>query len=332
MLAIATLVLPLPCVLAPMSGISDLPFRLITRSFGAPLAFTEMIDVRAIHHKDKRTRHMLASTPEDRPLGVQILGNDGESLIKALDALEEWDFELLDFNAACPTPKVTRKGKGAALLKEPHILKKLLGLLVERSKVPVTVKIRAGWDHNSINAREVALIAEDAGVSGIFIHGRTKAQGYSGTVDYRIIREAKKAVKVPVIASGDNASVCAVKKMFEETGCDGVVIARGSLGNPWIFREAVRFFQDGGVCSKPDPYERSMIMKRHLGLSVQHYGEKKGVGNFHKFFIWYTKGLSGIKPFRDRAFRANTLGELLALIDELHTLEHSVPEPEASYS
>lgn len=314
-----------------MSGISDLPFRLITRSFGAPLAFTEMIDVRAIHHKDKRTRHMLASTPEDRPLGVQILGNDGESVIKALDALEEWDFELLDFNAACPTPKVTRKGKGAALLKEPHILKKLLGLLVERSKVPVTVKIRAGWDHNSINAREVALIAEDAGVSGIFIHGRTKAQGYSGTVDYRIIREVKKAVKVPVIASGDNASVCAVKKMFEETGCDGVVIARGSLGNPWIFREAVRFFQDGGVCSKPDPYERSVIMKRHLDLSVQHYGERKGVGNFHKFFIWYTKGLSGIKPFRDRAFRANTLDELLALIDELHDLEYSVPEPETNY-
>jgi tRNA-dihydrouridine synthase B len=315
-----------------MAGISDLPFRLITRSFGAPLAFTEMIDARAIRHKDKRTRHMLASTPEDRPLGVQILGNEGESMIRALDALEEWDFELLDFNAACPTPKVTRKGKGAALLKDPRTLKKLLGLLVEHSKVPVTVKMRAGWDHDSINAREVALMAEDAGISGIFIHGRTKAQGYSGTVDYRIIRKVKEAVKVPVVASGDNASVCAVKRMFDETGCDGVVIARGSLGNPWIFRDVYRFFEGGGVCGRPDPYERSAIMKRHLDLSVRHYGEKRGVGNFHKFFIWYTKGLSGIRPFRDRAFRAGTLDEVLALIDELHTLECSETESETHCS
>ena len=245
MLKIGDIELPFPVMLAPMAGVSDLPFRLISRSFGTPLAFTEMIDVRAISHRDKRTRKMLMSSPEDRPLGVQLLGADEKYLAGALDVLAEHDFDLLDFNAACPTPKVTRKGKGAALLKEPRKLGAILKVLVGYAKVPVTVKIRTGWDADSVNAREVALYAEDAGISALFIHGRTKTQGYSGTVDYENIKEVKDALKIPVIASGDNLSLPLIKKMFDETGCDGVAVARGALGNPWIFREAIRFFQDG---------------------------------------------------------------------------------------
>ncbi|MBA4416920.1 MAG: tRNA dihydrouridine synthase DusB [Syntrophus sp. (in: bacteria)] len=327
MLTIGNLTLPLPCILAPMAGVSDLPFRTITRAFGAPFAFTEMIDVRALSHRDKRTRHMLSSAPDDRPLGIQLLGNDETHILKTLDVLEEYDFDLLDFNAACPTPKVTRKGKGAALLREPHRIGELLKVMVDHSKVPVTVKIRTGWDLASVNAREVALIAEDAGISGLFIHGRTKQQGYSGIVDYRIIKDVKDALRIPVIASGDNLSVPSITRMFEETGCDGVVIARGALGNPWIFRDIIRFLQDGALCERPDVNERIAVMKDHLNLSIRHYGERRGVSIFHKFFIWYTRELRGAKPFRDRAFHADNGEVIFNIIDELHTLGASGSNP-----
>lgn len=303
-----------------MAGVSDLPFRLIARLFGAPLAFAEMIDVRAISHRDKRTRHMLASAPDDRPLGIQLLGNDRGHILKALEVLEDYEFDILDFNAACPTPKITRRGKGAALLRDPAGLKKLLQTIVRHSKVPVTVKIRTGWDSDSVNAREVALEAEDAGISALFIHGRTRAQGYSGTVDYRVIKEVKEALKIPVLGSGDNLSAAHIKKMFDETGCDGVAIARGSLGSPWIFRDVRAYFQGLRPSEKPSLSERIEVMKKHLMLSVDHYGERKGVGHYHKFFIWYTKGLSGARPFRDRAFRAEKEYDMVRIIEEIQEL------------
>ena len=325
MLKIGNIELPFPVMLAPMAGVSDLPFRLISRSFGAPLAFTEMIDVRAISHRDKRTRKMLMSSPDDRPLGVQLLAADEKYLAGALDVLTEYDFDLLDFNAACPTPKVTRKGKGAALLKDPAKLGAILKILVEYAKVPVTVKIRTGWDADSVNAREVALYAEDAGISALFIHGRTKTQGYSGIVDYRNIKEVKDALKIPVIASGDNLSLPLIKKMFHETGCDGVAIARGTLGNPWIFREAIRFFQDGVHIAGPAMDERIATIRKHFDLVIEYSGEERGIGIFHKFFIWYTKGLRGIKPLRDKAFRTNKKDQFLEIIEELRKFDTCFP-------
>jgi tRNA-dihydrouridine synthase B len=323
-LKIGDIELPFPVMLAPMAGVSDLPFRLISRSFGTSLAFTEMIDVRAISHRDKRTRKMLMSSPEDRPLGVQLLGADEKYLAGALDALAEHDFDLLDFNAACPTPKVTRKGKGAALLKEPRKLGAILKILVGYAKVPVTVKIRTGWDADSVNAREVALYAEDAGISALFIHGRTKTQGYSGTVDYKNIKEVKDALKIPVIASGDNLSLLLIKRMFDETGCDGVAVARGALGNPWIFREAIRFFQDGVHISGPAVDERIATIKKHFDLVIKYSGEERGIGIFRKFFIWYTKGLRGIKPLRDKAFRTNKKDKFLEIIEELSKFDSHI--------
>ena len=324
MLKIGDIELPFPVMLAPMAGVSDLPFRLISRSFGTSLAFTEMIDARAISHRDKRTRKMLMSSPEDRPLGVQLLGADEKYLAGALDALAEHDFDLLDFNAACPTPKVTRKGKGAALLKEPRKLGAILKILVGYAKVPVTVKIRTGWDADSVNAREVALYAEDAGISALFIHGRTKTQGYSGTVDYNNIKEVKAALKIPVIASGDNLSLLLIKRMFDETGCDGVAVARGALGNPWIFREAIRFFQDGVHISGPAMDERIATIKKHFDLVIKYSGEERGIGIFRKFFIWYTKGLRGIKPLRDKAFRTNKKDKFLEIIEELRKFDSHI--------
>jgi nifR3 family TIM-barrel protein len=317
MLTIGDIRLPVPVMLSPMAGVSDLPFRLITRSFGSPLAFTEMIDINAISHKDRRTTHMLSSSPEDRPLGVQFLGNSPSQIPLAMESLSEHTCDLIDFNAACPSPKVTRKGKGAALMKEPRLLRDILSALVRSTALPVAVKIRAGWDAESVNARDVALFARDAGISVLFIHGRTRAQGYSGAVDYGVIREVKEALDIPVIASGDNLSVGRVRRMFAETGCDGVAIARGALGNPWIFRDMMSFFRDGTVPPGPGVAERAGVMKRHLELCVSHWGEKRGVGIFHKFFIWYTRGLSGLRPLRDRAFRTGTKEGLIEVIDEL---------------
>ena len=332
MLKIGKINLGLPFMLAPMAGVSDLPFRLISREFGCPLAFTEMIDMNAIFQKDRRTAHMLSSSPDDRPLGVQLLGGSSSIVPAVIEKLSEHTFDLLDFNAACPSPKVTRKGKGAALLLEPRKLRDILRELVRLSPVPVAVKIRSGWDHDSVNAREVALYAEDAGISSLFIHGRTRAQGYSGTVDYGVIGDVKQALSIPVIASGDNLSVLRVKQMFDETGCDGVAIARGALGNPWIFRQITGFFADGSILPGPDMDERIRVMKRHLEMATGHWGEKRGVGSFRKFFIWYTKGLGGLKPLRDRAFRTDTKEELLETIGELASVRRTIVEGTKSFS
>ncbi|HOC45637.1 MAG: tRNA dihydrouridine synthase DusB [Syntrophorhabdaceae bacterium] len=317
MLKIGHIELPVPIMLSPMAGVSDLPFRLISRSFGSPLAFAEMIDINAISQKDKRTTHMLLSSPEDRPLGVQFLGNSELQIPLAIERLDGHAVDLIDFNAACPSPKVTRKGKGAALMKEPKKLAGILSALVREGRLPVAVKIRAGWDADSVNARDVALRAQDAGITCLFIHGRTKTQGYSGVVDYAVIRDVKEALTIPVIASGDNLSLEKIRRMFNETGCDGVAIARGALGNPWIFSETMTYMKDGTVLPKPDVSARIAVMKRHLEMCVTHWGEKRGVGIFHKFFIWYTRGLKGLRPLRNRAFRTGTKDGLIEVIDQL---------------
>lgn len=322
MLSIGKLSLSIPCILAPISGVSDLPFRILNRSFGAPCAFTEMIDVKAIRSLDKRTQHMLSTNADDRPLGIQLLAGDSKDIGDALKTLENYEYDLLDLNAACPTLKVVRKGKGAWLLRDPHTLKEILEVMVHFAKTPVTVKIRSGWDSDSVNAREIALHAEDAGISALFIHGRTKVQGYSGTVDYETIKTVKDAVKIPVIASGDNVNVHHVKKMFDRTGCDGVAIARGSFGNPWIFSNLIQFFQNGSIGDVPCVNVRVEVMKHHLNLLNQHYGEQRALSIFHKFFIWYTKGIRKTRALRDNAFRIETIEDIMALIEEFHDLDN----------
>ena len=251
MLTIGTGQLTSPLVLAPLSGISDLPYRAICRRFGCELAATAMVSARSLAWRNIKTEKLLATRPGDRPLSVQLLGSDPDVIARALDALERFRFDLIDLNAACPVPKVVRKGEGAALLKEPHKLHELLRLIVKRSRVPVTVKIRAGWDKNSPCARDIALYALDAGVSCVCVHGRTRAQGYGGRVSYDIIREVKQALTIPVIGSGDAFSPILIRRMFDETGCDGVAIARGALETPG-FSVSTTFLQRRGPC-RPGP-------------------------------------------------------------------------------
>ena len=317
MLMIGNLKLKSNLILAPMAGVTDLPFRMLCRRFGAEMAFVEMINCRSVSHKSRKTRHMLSTTVEDQPLGVQILGCEEKYILKALEVLRAYKFDILDFNAACPAKKVARRGEGAALLKEPKKLSKILKLVVKNSKIPVTVKMRLGWDRDSVNAAEIALYAQDAGVSGLFIHGRTKAQGYGGSVDYKAIAKVKKALEIPVIASGDVFSAQLAKKMIDETNCDGLVVARGSFGNPWIFKEIKHFLKTGKVLAKPARAEIIKVMLEHLGASIAFYEERNGVILFRKFFSWYTRGIRNIRPLREKSSRAKTREEMIGLIDLL---------------
>jgi tRNA-dihydrouridine synthase B len=270
---------------------------------------------------------MLSTTGGDRPLGVQILGDDPEIIRRALDILSGYAFDIIDFNAACPVNKVVSRGEGAGLLREPVKLQKLLKIIVENTRVAVTVKIRSGWDETSLNAGEIAFLAQDAGVRGIFVHGRTRMQGYSGEVDYTILREVKESVEIPVIAGGDALTPNLVKKLLDETGCDGVAVARGALGNPWIFPKTAEYLESGTVPFSPDVYELAQTMQEHLDLNISFHGEKTGVMIFRKFFAWYARGMAA-KELKTRAFRAGTRDEMVNLIGELQTL----PLPEIAVS
>ncbi|MDD5130793.1 MAG: tRNA dihydrouridine synthase DusB [Candidatus Omnitrophica bacterium] len=316
MLKIGKLKLKSNLILSPMAGITDLPFRHLCRSFGAELAFVEMINCRSISHKSRKTKHMLASSAIDRPLGIQILGSEEQYILKSLEVLKNYKFDILDFNAACPAKKVVRRGEGSSLLQEPKKFSKILKLIVKNSWLPVSVKIRAGWDKNSLNAREISLLAQDCGVSALFIHGRTKTQGYSGGVDYDIIREVKKTLSIPLIASGDIFSGPLAKKMFAETGCDGLAVARGSLGNPWIFAEIKEYLKSGKIIKRPNEKTIARIMQEHFNACVDFYGERNGVVIFRKFYIWYTKGLCRVRQLRERASRARTRQDVEAIIRE----------------
>ena len=314
MLEIGNLKLKSKFILAPMAGISDLPYRLLNRAFGAELAFIEMINCRSLSFNSRKTKQMLEVHADDRPLGVQLLGVEPKFILKALEVIHTYNFDLLDFNAACPAKKVIRRGEGAGLLKDVKKLQELLKLVVKNSRIPVTVKLRTGWDEQSVNALDTAYAAMDAGVSAVFIHGRTRMQGYSGSVDYESIRQVKKALKIPVIASGDLLSPGLIKEMFARTGCDAVAIARGTLGNPWIFQEAEEFLRNGNLTIKPDIQEVVEVMGRHLDDCVDFYGERVGVVKFRKFFSWYTKGFRKIRPLRQEASTANTKKAMLGII------------------
>lgn len=326
-LKIGSFELPSRYVLSPMAGVSDLSFRLICREFGSFLAYTEMVSARALTFGSPKTFQFLSTDEDDRPLGVQLLVGDEDVLPSAVRAIEGYRFDVLELNAACPVPKVVRKGEGAGLLRDPLRLYRLLKTLVDVSRVPVTVKIRIGWDSRSINAVEVARLAEDAGAKAVFVHGRTREQGYSGNVSYETISDVKQAIAIPVIASGNIFSARLAARMLSETGCDGVAVARGAFGNPWIFRQLLN--PEYGQEDDPGPAigELVRVMKKHLDLSIKEHGEKIGVVNFRKLFVWYSRGFSHVAPLRKAAVSTKTGAEMHYMIDRLKTGKKETVNP-----
>ncbi|MFC1666309.1 tRNA dihydrouridine synthase DusB [Candidatus Omnitrophota bacterium] len=312
-----TLLLKHKTLLSPMAGVSSFPFRMLNRGFGCRFCFLEMINCRTLSYSNRKTQEMMRTSEKDRPLGVQILGRKEQFILRAVEKLQDYRMDILDFNAACPQKKITGRGEGAALLKTPKTLNSLLKLIVKNSNCPVTVKIRLGWNDFS-HARDIALYAQDAGIGALFIHGRTREQGYSGKVNYEAITAVKKSLDIPVIASGDILNAESARKMIDETGCDAVTVARGALGNPWIFKEIEEFLRTGRILKRPAIKEIAKTMKLHFELCLDFYGEKRGVVNFRKFFIWYTRHFRGVKPLRTKVARINTKEETSRLINDFY--------------
>lgn len=283
--------------LAPMAGITDLPFRLICKEYGAGLVYTEMVSAKALLYGDEKTKLLLKTCQKERPLAVQIFGSDLESIAYASKYVSQFA-DIVDINMGCPAPKVVKNGDGSKLLLDLELVKKIVETAVKNSKVPVTVKIRIGWDTEHIVAMETAQIIEQAGASAIAVHGRTRSQFYSGNADWEIIKNVKQSVKIPVIGNGDIKSKEDAKKNLEKSKVDAIMIGRGALGNPWIFREIVEYLKTGKCISRVSSEERLETILKHLDLEIKEKGENIAVKEMRKHISAYTKKLPNSSQFR----------------------------------
>ena len=303
-------------VLAPMAGISNTTFRKIIKEMGAGLMYAEMVSDKAIVNENKRTYELLKMSEEERPIAQQIFGSDVSSFVLAAKKVEKvMKPDIIDINMGCPVPKVALRAQaGSALLKNPQKIKEIVRAVVQAVKVPVTVKIRLGWDDKSINVAEVAKVIEEAGAKAICVHGRTRAQGYSGVVNKEWIRKVKESVKIPVIANGDIKSAYDAKRMLEETNCDAVMIGRGVLGNPWLIKECVEYLDKGIIPSKVSNKEKLEMMERHFKMLCKDKNEKVATLEFRTHALWYLKGLPRNKEIKDKICKAKDGQEMLKIL------------------
>ncbi len=304
-------------ILAPMAGVSDLPFRLLCREQGAGLVCMEMVSSKAIYYNNKNTDSLMEIHPDEMPVSLQLFGSDPVIISEMAKRIEERPFALLDINMGCPVPKVVNNGEGSALLKNPKLVEEILSSLVKAVKKPVTVKIRRGFDEEHVNAVEIARIAESCGVAAVAVHGRTREQYYSGKADWDIIARVKDAVKIPVIGNGDVDSPQAAEALLKHTGCDGVMIGRAAQGNPWIFRDVVSYLDKGIIPEPPTNQEKKDIILRHARLQLEYKGEYTGVREMRKHLSWYTVGMPHSAHFRQII---NTMESMDALIESVETI------------
>jgi len=308
-----------PIVLAPMAGVTNHAFRLICRQFGAGMVWTDMISSYGIRYRNPKTLRMFDWTPDERPVAVQIFGADAHVMAAAAEFVEAAGADIVDINVGCPVPKVRKTGAGAGLMVDLETARKVMAAVVRAVGVPVTVKTRKGLNEQTVTAVEVARIAEEVGVSAITIHGRTAAQGYSGRADWSIIASVKRAVGIPVIGNGDVKTPGDAKRMFDETGCDAVMIGRAALGNPWIFRRTAHFLKTGELLPEPGHAERIEAAREHLRLMVELLGEERAMREMRGQIAWYIKGLPGAAQLRRLATQASSLEEMEAALMKIGT-------------
>ena len=302
--------------LAPMAGVTDAAMRLLCHEQGAAWAVSEMLSAKGWVFSGGRNRNaqdILARLPGEGPAGLQLFGSDPAYIAEAARRLENAGFQFFDLNFGCPAPKITGNGEGSAMMRDPVRLGAVVRALSEATSLPVTVKIRAGWDSSSINAPEVARICEDNGAKAVAVHARTRDQQYAGKADWRIIRDVKRAVSVPVFGNGDVRGGADALRMLDETGCDAVIVGRAAQGNPWIFREIAAAMQ-GEEVPPPTPEERMEMAVRHFQLEAQLYGEKLAVLQMRKHIAWYVHGMKGASRFRERINQMNSAEEVLAAL------------------
>lgn len=306
-------------VLAPMAGICNSAFRKIIKEMGCSLIYAEMVSDKAIFYGNQKTKEMLFMEQIERPIVQQIFGSDKESFVEAAKYIEkEMKPDIIDINMGCPVPKVAVKSQaGAALLKDPQKMYEIVSSVVKAVNVPVTVKIRSGWDQNNINAVSVAKICESAGASAICVHPRTRSQGYSGKADWNIIKQVKEAVKIPVIGNGDITDIYKAKAMLDETGCDLIMIGRGVLGNPWLIREINAYLEDGTILKKPTDIDKIDMCLKHINYLSQIKPEKLVCLEIRNHAAWYLKGIKGSVEVKNKIFQTTKICDIINLLNQL---------------
>ena len=302
-------------ILAPMAGVTDLPFRTIVEKFNPGLVCTEMVSSKALFYGDEKTKQLLKCDGEKRPISMQIFGSDPETMGFAAKYVSKLA-DIVDINMGCPAPKVVKNGDGSKLLLDLNKVEEIVKSVVANSEVPVTLKYRKGWDNNNIVACEVAKIAEKNGISAITIHGRTRDEFYSGRADLDIIKEVKESVNIPVIGNGDVIDEESAKYMFEYTGVDGIMIGRGTMGNPWIFEQIQHYLENGDKLPSPTNQEKYEILKEHIELDIRYKGETVALNEMRKHIAWYTKNMPNSSSFRNYINKINTKDELISVIKE----------------
>lgn len=317
-LTIGSVTLETPVMLAPMAGVTDLPFRLLCREQGCGLMCTEMVSAKAIYYNNKNTAPLLEVGEEERPVAVQLFGSDPVIVSEMAKRIEDGPYDIFDINMGCPVPKVVNNGEGSALMKNPKLVEQILTAMVKALKKPVTVKFRKGFNDDCINAVEIAKIAEGCGAAAVTVHGRTREQYYSGKADWDIIRQVKEAVRIPVIGNGDIFTPQDALAMFEATGCDGLMIARGAKGNPWIFKRINHYLETGELLPEPGAEEIKEMLLRHASLQIAYKGEIMGIREMRKHAAWYTAGLPHSSALRNEVNQVESYKEYRDLI--MHTI------------
>lgn len=313
-LTIGNVTIPNNLILAPMAGVTDLPFRLLCKEQGAGLLCMEMVSAKAILYKNRNTEELLCIDKNEHPISLQLFGSDPDIISSIAHQIEERSFDILDLNMGCPVPKIVNNGEGSALMKNPLLAGQIIEKTVKAVRKPVTVKIRKGFDDTNINAVEIARIAEEAGAAAITVHGRTREQYYSGKADWEIIRKVKEAVSIPVIGNGDLLTAEDVIAMGEQTGCDGFMIARGAQGNPWIFQQILHYFKTGEHLPKPEMEEVVEMILRHAKMMLEYKGAYTGIREIRKHAAWYTAGYPNSAKLRVKINEVETYDELERLL------------------
>ena len=305
-----------PSVLAPMAGVTDLAFRLLAKEMGCGLVVSEMVSAKGLLYENCRTKDLIRIDPRERPTAIQLFGSVPAELSEAARRVEASGADIIDFNMGCPTHKIVRNGEGSALLRFPDLAATILKEMVAAVDIPVTVKIRAGWDAGSINAVEIARRAEQAGVSAIAVHARTREQFYAGKADWNIIREVKQAVKVPVIGNGDVRTVQDAERLLQETGCDGVMVGRAACGNVWIFRQIATYLKEGRLTPSPSFAEKAATLLRHLDMLTELKGTHIAIREMRRHAVCYVKGLPKSAELRTHFNQAMERSDFEHILDE----------------